>query len=261
MCGLRLYKRYFLIQVKSAMQYKTSFLLTTIGQFLTSFNVFLGIYFMFQRFHAVEGFTYSEVLLCFSITLMEFSLAEAFFRGFDTFSGIIGNGEFDRIMVRPRNEILQVLGSRIELTRIGRFLQAAVLFVYGIMKSHVLWSWDKAVTVLFMLIGGTAVFSGLFLIYAAICFFTLEGLEFMNILTDGAREYGKYPISIYGKRVLQFCTFVIPYALIQYYPICYILEKNSSWWYPFLPLLAILFLIPCLCLWKFGVHHYKSTGS
>ena len=60
MCGLRLYKRYFLIQVKSAMQYKTSFLLTTIGQFLTSFNVFLGIYFMFQRFHAVEGFAYSE---------------------------------------------------------------------------------------------------------------------------------------------------------------------------------------------------------
>ncbi len=104
-------------------------------------------------------------------------------------------------------------------------------------------------------------FSGLFLIYAAICFFTLEGLEFMNILTDGAREYGKYPISIYGKRVLQFCTFVIPYALIQYYPICYILEKNSSWWYPFLPLLSAMFLIPCLCLWKFGVYHYKSTGS
>ena len=61
-------------------------------------------------------------------------------------------------------------------------------------------------TVIFMLIGGAAVFSGLFMVYAALCFFTLDGLEFMNVLTDGAREYGKYPIGIYGKRMLQFCT-------------------------------------------------------
>ena len=34
----------------------------------------------------------------------------------------------------------------------------------------------------------------------------------MNVLTDGAREYGKYPIGIYGKRMLQFCTVIVPYA-------------------------------------------------
>lgn len=258
---LRLYGKYFKIQVQSMMQYKTSFLLTTIGQFLVSFNVFLSIYFMFQRFHAVKGFSYSEVLLCFSITLLEFSLAETFVRGFDTFSVIISNGEFDRIMVRPRNEIFQVLGSRIELTRIGRMLQAIVMFIYGIAKSEVNWTWDKWLALLFMLIGGSLVFSGLFLIYAGICFFTIEGLEFMNILTDGAREYGKYPVNIYGKRVLQFCTFIVPYALIQYYPLCYLLERDSKWWYLFLPLLATLFLVPCFALWKLGIRHYKSVGS
>ena len=64
------------------MQYKTSFFLTCLGQFFTSFNVFLGIYFMFQRFHTVKGYTYQEVLLCYSIVLMAFTLAEAFARGF-----------------------------------------------------------------------------------------------------------------------------------------------------------------------------------
>lgn len=168
---LRLYKKYLQIQIQSIMQYKASFCLTAVGQFLVSFNVFLGVYFMFQRFHEVEGFTYSQVLLCFAITLMEFSLAEAFARGFDTFSTTISNGEFDRIMVRPRNEIFQVLAGRIELTRIGRMLQAVVMFAYGIAKSHVEWTWDKVLTVVFMLLGGTAVFTGIFLIYAAICFF------------------------------------------------------------------------------------------
>ena len=66
------------------------------------------------------------------------------------------------------------------------------------------------------------------MVYAALCFFTLDGLEFMNVLTDGAREYGKYPIGIYGKRMLQFCTLIVPYALIQYYPLLYLLGRTTS---------------------------------
>ncbi|WP_242962475.1 ABC transporter permease [Anaerocolumna jejuensis] len=256
-----LYLKYFSIQLRSTMEYKTSFILTAMGQFLASFNVFLGILFMFQRFHEVKGFTFSEILLCFSIVLMQFSLAECFARGFDGFASVLSNGTFDRIMVRPRNEILQVLGSRIELTRIGRMLQAILMLIYGIAKSEVAWNPFRVLTVVFMLVGGTAVFAGIFLIYAAFCFFTLEGLEFMNILTDGAREHGKYPISIYGRKVLLFCTFVVPYALIQYYPLLYLLGKSERSWYMGLPLLASLFLVPCYLFWRFGIRHYKSTGS
>ena len=80
--AVRLYMHYVSITVRSMMQYKTSFLLSVTGQFLISFNIFLGIFFMFRRFSSVEGFTYSEVLLCFAIILLDFSLAEMFARGF-----------------------------------------------------------------------------------------------------------------------------------------------------------------------------------
>ena len=257
---MKLYGKYFMIHLKSILEYKTSFILTCIGQFLVSFNVFLGVYFMFQRFHEIDGFTYNEVLLCFAITLMEFGLAEAFARGFDTFAQMIKKGEFDRIMVRPRNEIFQVLGSHIEFSRIGRILQAIVIFVWGFSISKVHWTIPKLLTVILMLIGGTVVFSGIFLIYASICFFTVEGLEFMNILTDGAREYGKYPVCIYGRRVLLLCTFVVPYSLIQYYPLLYLLDRGKPY-YALLPIAACLFFLPCLLLWKLGVRHYTSCGS
>lgn len=257
----RLYRHYISINVRSMMQYKTSFFLTAVGQFLVSFNVFLGIFFMFQRFSEVEEFTYSEVLLCYAIVLLEFSLAEMAARGFDMFPGMVKSGEFDRVLVRPQNEILQVLGSKFELTRIGRMLQAVVMFGYGVTKGGVDWDFAKVLTVVFMLIGGTAVFAGLFLIYAALCFFTLDGLEFMNVFTDGAREFGKYPIGVYGKKMLLFTTFLIPYALVQYYPLLYVLGRRTGVFYIFLPLLACWFLLPALLLWRFGVRHYKSSGS
>lgn len=258
--GIALYAHYFKIQFKSAMQYKGSFMLTCIGQFLVSFNVFLGVYFMFRRFHSVNGYAYSDILLCFGITLMEFSLAEAFARGFDTFSSMLSNGMFDRIMVRPRNEIFQILGQRIEFTRLGRMLQAVIMFIYGVAKSGIAWDVPKVLAVIFMLLGGMALFCGIFLIYAALCFFTTESLEFMNILTDGAREYGKYPVNIYGKKVLLLCTFIVPYALVQYYPLLYLLGRGSLW-YIFLPAGGFLFLLPCYGLWRLGLSHYKSTGS
>ncbi|OPZ87991.1 MAG: hypothetical protein BWY74_03262 [Firmicutes bacterium ADurb.Bin419] len=258
---MKLYFRYCSIILRSQMQYKSSFFMTVIGQFLISFSMFVGIYFMFQRFNRVEGFSYSEVLLCFAIVLTSFSIAECFVRGFDTFSGTVSNGEFDRIMVRPRNEIFQVLCSKIEFTRIGRFLQAVIIFFYAIPASQVLWTFDKIATLIFMIVGGVCLFSGLFIIYASLCFFTTEGLEFINIFTDGGREFGKYPLSIYGEGVLKFFTFVIPFALVQYYPLTYLIGRTSIKLYILSPLFGVLFLIPCYILWRFGLRHYKSTGS
>ncbi|EGW40956.1 ABC-2 family transporter protein [Desulfosporosinus sp. OT] len=258
---MNLYWKYASIILRSQMQYKVSFIMSAVGQFLVSFTTFLGVYFMFSRFNSVKGFTFSEVLLCFAVILTSFSLAECFVRGFDAFSGIISNGEFDRIMVRPRNEILQVLASRIEFSRIGRLLQALVMFAYAIPASRVDWTFDKILTLIFMLAGGIIVFSGLFIIYASLCFFTIEGLEFMNIFTDGGREFGRYPFSVYGEGVLKFLTFVIPLALFQYYPFIYLIGKSDNTCYMFLPLVGMLFIIPCLIFWRIGVRHYQSTGS
>lgn len=103
-------------------------------------------------------------------------------------------------------------------------------------------------------------YAALFFVYTALCFFTLEGLDFMNVFTDESREFGKYPIGIY-KKMLLFSTFIIPYALIQYHPLLYILEKRSDKIYIFLPLIACFFFIPALMLWKFGVRHYQSSES
>lgn len=242
------------------MQHKGSFFLTLIGQFLTSFNVFLGVYFMMQRFHTVAGFTYSHVLLCFAVALSSFTLAESFFRGFDTFDKTISNGQFDRILVQPRGPVFLVLCSKLELTRVGRLLQALVIFIYAVPRSGIVWDPYKVITVVLMLAVGTLVFAGLFLVHASLCFFTLEGLEVMNIFTDGAREYGKYPVSIYGKRVLQFCTYIVPFALFQYYPFLYLIGRAPAY-YGLLPLAACLFLLPCLAFWRIGIRHYQSTGS
>ena len=259
--AIRLYAHYLSVNVRSAMQYKTSLLLMTTGQLLVSFSTFFGIHFMFMRFSNVKGYSYPEVLVCFAIVLMQFSLAEMFARGFDMFAGIVRRGEFDRVLVRPRSTILQVLGAKFEISRVGRVAQAVIVFVYAMRIGVIEWTIARAAAVALMLLGGVVLFASLFLIYAAICFFTLEGLEFMNVFTDGGREYGKYPIDVYGKRILQFSTVVIPYALIQYYPLQYVLGRSDCALYALCPLGAVMFAAAAYAFWRFGVAHYTSSGS
>lgn len=258
---MKLYFKYFMMHLRAQMQYKKSFIFLTLGQFALAFSGYIMIVFMFTRFSSVRGFSYSEVLLCYAIVLAAFSLAECFFRGFDAFSSIISNGEFDRIMVRPRNVILQVLGQKIEITRLGRLVQAAIVFGFTVPTCGVEWTPARVGVMLLMIASGVIVFSGLFIIYATLCFFTTEGLEFMNIFTDGGREFGRYPFSVYGSEVLKFYTYIIPLALFQYYPLLYITGRSDSPLYALTPLIAVLFIIPCLVFWRVGVRHYKSTGS
>ena len=259
---MRLYLKFFAMHLKSRMAYTRSFFFSIVGQFMTAFTAFLALSFLFQRFGTVRGYTYGETLLCASVTLTSFALAESLFRGFDRFPAIfIRNAEFDRILVRPRGLIFQVLCQEIEFSRLGKLLQSLLMLGVGISRSPVTWSAGKAALLAAMVLGGTAVFIGLFLIYAALSFFTLEGLEFMNCLTDGAREFAAYPLDVYGKDVLKFCTCVVPYALFQYYPLTVLLGRSDRALYACMPLLSIAFLAPCLLLWRVGVRRYKSAGS
>jgi ABC-2 type transport system permease protein len=253
--------KYFSIHLKSQMQYKASFLFLTLGNFAMQFSTFLGVYFMFNIFYEVDGFTYSQVLLCFAVVIMAFSFAEMLGRGFDQFPRMLANGEFDRALVRPRSAIFQVIASRIHFVRLGATLQATVVFVWAIPNSGVVWEWDKILTLCLMVICGSVIFYTLFLIRSSFAFFTTEGLDFLNLLTYGGRDHGRYPFSIYGTEVLKFLTFVIPLALFQYYPLLYLLGMEESVLYMLTPLFGLWIIVPAYMFYRMGLKRYKSTGS
>lgn len=260
---MRVYWHYLKIGFKSQLIYKTSFVLLCIGQFFVPFFVFIGVVLLFQRFENLGGYSFYEVALLFGAIHMSFSLAEAFARGFDYFSQTVVKGDFDRILLRPLPTAFQVLGSRFEFTRIGRLIQGVVVLWIGV--SHVTFKWTlaKVICLINMVLGGTALMMGLFIFFATVCFWTIEGLEIANIFTDGGREMSQYPLTIYTKPIRTFFTYIVPFGVVNYLPFEYLVSPGISGlsYQAFLPLLGILFLVPCLLFWSFGVRHYKSTGS
>jgi len=258
---MNLYFKYLAMHFKSAMQYKTSFILLSIGQFFVPFSVFLSFSFLFRRFGNIQDFNFYEVAFIYSIANFSFAITESFVRGFDSFSKLIKSGDFDRLLVRPQNLIVQVLGSAIEFTRIGRIVQSILVFIIAVINLEILWNIGHIMFIILMIFSGFCVFSGIFILTATIPFWTVEGIEIANIFTDGGRELSQYPLSIYKDWFRRFFTYIIPFACVNFLPFLYLTGKSDNLFYAFAPIYGIIFVIPCISIWYFGVKKYKSTGS
>ena len=246
--SISLYVRYASVCVRSIMEYKLSFALMIFGRCMIAFTEFLAIRFLFDGLTEIKGYTYGDVLLCFSVIHMSFTLSELFGNGFKVFSGIVKSGEFDRMLLRPCSPILQIIGTRFEIGRTGPLITASVTLYLGISESQVSWNVLTAFTLILMIIGGTFLFIGLYMLGASFCFFTIEDASILNALTYGAKEHGKYPIDVYGRGVLRFCTFVIPYTLVQYYSLQFLLGRSTNVLYALSPLGIAVFAVLCYAL-------------
>lgn len=251
------------MHLKAQMQYRGSFIMVMTGQFFIPFAMFAGVYLLFEKFGELQGWSFAEVALCFAIIHQAFTWAECLARGFDSFSFLIIKGEFDRLLLRPRHTVLQVLGSAFDFSKIGRLMQSFIVLVFAISQLTELWSVYKLAIVLLMIVCGSCIFTGIFMLAATMCFWTVQGLEVANVFTDGGREMAQYPLQIYEKWVVKFFTFIIPFALVSYMPLLILLDKSTAplWQAFLLPLGGVLFIIPCYFVWQFGVRHYRSTGS
>lgn len=257
---MKLIGKYLGMYFKSQLEYKSSFILTCIAQLLTlslsSFMVFI----LMDKFHFLDNYDIYELMLGISIVQFGFSFSECFMRGFDKFSEVIKVGGLDLMLIRPRNIYIQVFGSNIELTKLSRVLGSLVLFIIAISNIDSI-TWYGVLYLFLLLVGSSMIYAALFIFSACFCFKTVEGLEFMNIFTDGSREFGQYPMGLFRREVILVFTFLIPLACVNYYPISYILGKSDNIWYLISPLMTFILFIISIITFNRCIRHYEGTGS
>lgn len=259
----QLYFKFVGVSLKSQMQHRASFFMLTTAYFLSTFVDIFGIWILFDRFKMIQGWTLEELSLLYGIMQMGFAVAEGTLRGFDTFSLLVRRGGFDRILLRPRGTLFQIAASEIQLMRMGRFLQAFLVLMWGFNRLGFSFISIETGIIIFAIIGTSCLFSGLIVLQATLSFWTTETLEIMNITTFGGMETGQYPMSIYKPPLRLFFTFIVPIACVGFYPMAALLHRGALpfWLGTAAPIFGVAFLLVSFQFWKFGVKHYHSTGN
>ena len=147
MNAVGLYWRCVGVSLRAQMQYRASFVIFTVGQFLATGVEFLALWALFERFGALGSWRLPEAALCYGMVSVAFATGELISRGFDTFAHLVRAGGFDRLLLRPRTAAFQLFAQELQLTRIGRLAQGLAVLLWAAGAIDVQWTFAKVALV------------------------------------------------------------------------------------------------------------------
>ena len=165
------------------------------------------------------------------------------------------------MLVRPRNIYIQIFGSNVEFSKMSRVIGSLILFIIAIVNLDFKKSLLNILLLILLLLFSSLIYFSLSVLSACLCFKTIEGLEFVNIFTDGSREFGQYPMGLFKREILIVFTYLIPIACVNYYPVNYILGQSDSILYLISPLFCLILFSISIILFNKCLSHYESVGS
>lgn len=261
-----LYLRLVRARLHAQLQYRGSFVTMVVVSFLGMGTELVAVIFLLHAFGDVAGWDVGEIALLYGLAGTAFGLSEIAGAGFDLFPATIRRGEFDQVLLRPASVLTQVMAADFQLRRISRVAQALIALVLAARWTSIDWTLAKMLYLPLVIICGAVMFLSIFLLGATLCFWTVESIELINVLTNGGNELTSYPMPIYHELMQRIFTFVIPLAFVSYIPSLYLLDRPEArdWpgWLPLLPpVAAVVLAVMARAAWGFGVRHYRSTGS
>ncbi len=256
------------VVLRSQLAYRASFVWDIVSVGMANALEFVAFALAFTGFGSIGGWSLWQVAFLWGLSEAAFGSMDMIFSGFDPahFSQYIKRGTFDQFLLRPVNLVVQIFASDFALRRIGRIAQGTAIFVLANAGAGVIWTPDKLVYLPLVFVSAVAFYGALFIFGATLCFWTTESLEIVNLFTYGGTTMASYPMHIYTDVVRRLFTFIIPTALMIYYPALFFFDLPDPTGLPgiaqFLaPLVGVGMLALALVAWRFGVRKYQGTGS
>jgi ABC-2 type transport system permease protein len=248
------------------MAYRTSFIIMTLSQFGITVIDFLAVIVMFTHVSKLGGFRLPEVALLYGTASLSFGLSDLAVGNIEHLGRRVRQGTFDQMLVRPIPTIVSMAADQFALRRIGRILQALLVLGWALAHVHVDWSVGRVAMLPLMIVSGAVIYAAVFVLGAAVQFWSSDSAEVANAFTYGGNFLAQYPMTIYPADLVRGMTFVIPMAFVNWYPTLYVLGRADPLGLPTVlrylsPVIAIVVVMFAWLAWREGVRRYRSTGS
>lgn len=253
------------MRLRSEMQYRASFLLLMAMTFAFSFLDFVAVLVIFGKLHAIDGWSFAQVAFLYGTSGVAFNLANVLVAGVDRAAEHIRAGTFDVLLLRPIGTIMQLSAADIELKRVGRLAQAAVVLGLAMADIDVAWTAGRLAATAALLAAGFAIYGAIWVIAASLGFWTVDNRSIANTFTYASNKLTQYPLDVFAGW-LRRVVLVVPIAFVNYLPAARILGQQPayrlpSWLGLASPIVAVVLCIVAREVWSFGIRRYRSTGS
>ena len=259
-------KKYLIIYaecIKTAiareLTYRLNFILSL---FITlGFNILFPLVtiLIYRSGASFPGWNFWEVLLMQSVFTLSNGFACIMFSGvLWTTMQHIREGSFEIVLLRPVNPLLFLIVTNFDTGSAGLIIGGGVLFGVAVANTGIA---SAAAIPVFLLLfaAGFAVMAGMQMLMAATSFKWVGNSRIPEIF-DSMLTFRKYPATIFPKAVQAVTAFVVPVAMIGFFPASALLGRlDSSAFYAVAP--CFLFMFFGIFLYQYMVKLYEGAGG
>lgn len=260
-----LYATYIGLFFRSRMEYRTSFILGIFSNFYCYFITFITFWVIASQFDSIAGWTYSEMCILYGLNLLGYSIAGMVFWSVLGIERDITSGELDAYLVKPMGILQQIVCKNFSDTFIGQVIVASIFIIAAINRINVTWVlWEK-IFLFATILNCFMIHSSAMIFFGALSFWIKRSLPLADLLYFDLKNFIQYPISIFPNILRFILTFILPWAICNYYPCLILLHKNSSGFECIIgyisPLIGMFCFFISVIVFNKGMKKYNGSGT
>ena len=249
------------MEISTDLAYKTNFIIRCFALVISDFIGPLIVLLIYNSSLGVPGWKFEEFILFQGTFIFVTGIAHTFI--YHIPFNVIENvreGTFDKILTKPFNPLLYLTFSSIDLEGIAEVITGIFLIAWSLIKLDIsIFSLNAVYYALFLLLALLFLYSAMIMI-SALAFIVVRSFGLLELLFK-FMDVARYPMNIYGLEMKFIFTFLLPIAVISFYPASALLGRFSIATFIEILVPVSIFFAISLFAWNFGIKKYTSAGG
>jgi ABC-2 type transport system permease protein len=236
-----------------ALEYRVSFLTQVFGMLINDamWVAFWWIY--FTKFQVLgEGWAMQDVLGLWAVAGVAFGWSMGLFGNTLRLAAMIAQGDLDYYLALPKNVLLHVLVSRMEITAWGDVLFGTGIFIFFLHPSP-----DRILLFLGLAFIAGIVFLSASLVWQSLAFWLGNAEGLATQMWNALILFGTYPAPLFHGFVRLVLFTVVPAAFVTYVPVQLLREFDPIWLAAELAFAAFSLTLAVFVFYR-GLRRYES---
>jgi ABC-2 type transport system permease protein len=251
--SLRLIGRYFLVNLSSAIEYRSSFLIQTFGMALNNATFIFFWWVAFDKVGGlIGGYDFSDVMFIWALASSSYGLSMVVFGNVRDLNRLIVTGELDTFLLQPRPALINAAAARMQVSAWGDFLYGIALLVLTQPQTAGLW-----LQFALYIVTGALLIAAIQATAGTLAFYLGNASMLQQLALELTVNFTIYPESIFNLAVRVIIHTILPAAFIVHIPLALVRDFDARL---FLILLAVTSAYCAFALWFFGrgLRRYES---
>jgi ABC-2 type transport system permease protein len=255
---------YFLIEaqyIKSQMQYRADFIISSVGMFFSSLATLSVFVVLFNSIPSLAGWSLMEMVFIYAFYMIAISPMQILFDAIWWIRYKVQSGEFIKYYFRPMNIMFYFMSERFDIKGLTQLVVGIILLAYSSIRLGLVWSPGKLAALVVAIVSASLVLISIAVMAGSSAFWLVNSYPVLALAWK-VREFAPYPMSIFDGIFRFAFTFILPIGFIAFYPAQFFLRPAEISPVVYLtPVIGIVLFALMYKIWDLGVNSYSGTGS